>query len=128
MVPGSNLQFDCQASGRPPPLYQWFINDTNVVNLTNRYTVFPNGTLFIRDITSSFNDGGNYSCLSSNIVGSVRVYFHVSIQLGFEGSSERIVLTRSTINLSCRYNNSQWKHNGMYYTVVTRKVTFDIII
>ena len=133
-----DTSFDCQASGLPPPQYNWFINGTNVSEIDNRYTVLSNGTLVISAVSSS--DDGTYRCLASNIVGTSAAHFGASFRITIgkpllhahplsilslysfpffsllsAGTSEdMVVLTRSNIVLSCgAHNDSYWKYNGI---------------
>ena len=74
-----NVTFICQAVGEPVPNISWYFNGVmiNVSDNSSKYMIMSRSlnitttenTLTVYNVTSS--DVGTYSCISSNIIGSV---------------------------------------------------------
>uniref|UniRef100_A0A8D2LNJ6 Immunoglobulin superfamily member 10 n=1 Tax=Varanus komodoensis TaxID=61221 RepID=A0A8D2LNJ6_VARKO len=71
---GQSLRFPCTAKGNPYPDVHWVLFDGTVVKplqyINGKLFLFPNGTLYIRNIASS--DSGNYECIATSSTGSER--------------------------------------------------------
>ena len=74
-----NVTFLCQAVGEPVPDISWYFNGVmiNVSDNSSKYMIVSRSlnitttenTLTVYNVTSS--DVGTYTCISSNIIGSV---------------------------------------------------------
>uniref|UniRef100_A0A8U8CGR0 Protein tyrosine kinase 7 (inactive) n=1 Tax=Geospiza parvula TaxID=87175 RepID=A0A8U8CGR0_GEOPR len=66
VYPGHTAMFQCQAEGDPVPHIQWKGKDKilDPGKLLPRYTIMPNGSLVIYDVTSE--DSGKYTCIAGN--------------------------------------------------------------
>ncbi|TRY98498.1 hypothetical protein DNTS_014636 [Danionella cerebrum] len=68
---GGKVYMDCAATGEPSPLIKWIIPNGSHMKptqfLESGIFVFPNGTLYIKNITPS--DSGKYECSAANPVG-----------------------------------------------------------
>ncbi|XP_053562418.1 matrix-remodeling-associated protein 5 [Bombina bombina] len=74
-IPQSHsIYIHCSAKGAPLPSIRWVLHDGTQVRpsqLANgNVFVFPNGTLYIRNISPK--DNGKYECITVNIVGTAR--------------------------------------------------------
>ncbi|KAM9033663.1 immunoglobulin superfamily member 10 isoform 1-T4 [Sarcophilus harrisii] len=71
---GENLKLPCTAKGNPQPIVHWVLFDGTEVKplqfINAKWFLFPNGTLYIRNIASS--DRGNYECIATSSTGSER--------------------------------------------------------
>uniref|UniRef100_A0A672QGM0 Ig-like domain-containing protein n=1 Tax=Sinocyclocheilus grahami TaxID=75366 RepID=A0A672QGM0_SINGR len=71
MNAGRNIYVDCTAKGEPFPLIKWVLPDGSQMTPTqfigSRIFIFPNGTLYIKNINP--NDSGRYECSATNPVG-----------------------------------------------------------
>ena len=60
---------DCGVTGTPPPSVTWYKDDATLA-LDARVQQLVSGSLSVSDVRLS--DGGDYYCVASNAVGSVR--------------------------------------------------------
>nr|XP_020637564.1 immunoglobulin superfamily member 10 [Pogona vitticeps] len=71
---GGNLKLPCTAKGNPHPSVHWVLFDGTEVKplqyINGKLLLFPNGTLYIRNLTPS--DSGNYECIATSSTGSER--------------------------------------------------------
>ncbi|XP_063162631.1 immunoglobulin superfamily member 10 [Candoia aspera] len=71
---GKSLKLPCTAKGDPHPTVHWVVLDGTEMKplhyINDKVFVFPNGTLFIRNIVPS--DSGNYECIATSSTGSER--------------------------------------------------------
>ncbi|XP_041652916.1 matrix-remodeling-associated protein 5 [Cheilinus undulatus] len=69
--PGRSLYVHCSVKGEPAPMLTWMLPAGVHVKpsqfLGRRLFVFPNGTLFVKNISPA--DAGRYECLATNTVG-----------------------------------------------------------
>jgi hypothetical protein len=74
LPPGLSIHVHCSAKAAPPASVRWVLRDGTQLRpsqfLHGHLFVFPNGTLFIRNLTPK--DSGRYDCVVSNPVGSAR--------------------------------------------------------
>ncbi|XP_064412971.1 matrix-remodeling-associated protein 5 [Latimeria chalumnae] len=74
VVLGQSIHIDCTAKAAPLPNIRWVLYDGTQIRpsqfINGNLFVFPNGTLYIRNITP--RDGGNYECVATNVVGAAR--------------------------------------------------------
>lgn len=68
---GATVENSSLAVGYPSPVYHWFRDDSRIEGATNRTLILTNVTL---------NDGGNYSIMASNSVGTARA--DVDLEIG----------------------------------------------
>ncbi|XP_031229767.1 immunoglobulin superfamily member 10 isoform X2 [Mastomys coucha] len=73
-VLGESLKLPCTAKGTPQPSVHWVLYDgteLKPLKLTHsNFFLYPNGTLYIRNIASSV--GGTYECIATSSSGSER--------------------------------------------------------
>ncbi|KAK3796951.1 hypothetical protein RRG08_032253 [Elysia crispata] len=62
---GSDIRLQCEATGRPDPLYDW-MREGRVIQNRNRFLVRA-GELQISNVQQ--HDAGRYDCLAENVVG-----------------------------------------------------------
>lgn len=71
---GKSLKLPCTATGNPHPNVYWVLFDGTAVKplqyINGKLFLFPNGTLYIRNITPS--DSGSYECIATSSTGSER--------------------------------------------------------
>ncbi|XP_053246257.1 immunoglobulin superfamily member 10 isoform X3 [Podarcis raffonei] len=71
---GASLKLPCTAKGNPQPYVHWVLFDGTEVKplqyINGKFFLFPNGTLYIRNISPS--DSGNYECIATSSTGSER--------------------------------------------------------
>lgn len=71
---GANLWLPCTAKGTPEPTVHWVLSDGSVVHpqryFDQRASVFANGTLHLKGLTSS--DSGMFECIANSPTGSER--------------------------------------------------------
>ncbi|XP_061493022.1 immunoglobulin superfamily member 10 isoform X1 [Rhineura floridana] len=71
---GGSLKLPCTAKGNPHPYVHWVLFDGTEVKplqyINGKIFLFPNGTLYIKNIGSS--DSGNYECIATSSTGSER--------------------------------------------------------
>uniref|UniRef100_F7GEA8 Immunoglobulin superfamily member 10 n=1 Tax=Monodelphis domestica TaxID=13616 RepID=F7GEA8_MONDO len=79
---GENLKLPCTAQGNPQPSVHWVLLDGTEVKplqfINAKWFLFPNGTLYIRNIASS--DRGNYECIATSSTGSERRVVNLIIE------------------------------------------------
>ncbi|XP_043847372.1 immunoglobulin superfamily member 10 [Dromiciops gliroides] len=79
---GENLKLPCTAKGNPQPIVHWVLFDGTEVKplqfINAKWFLFPNGTLYIRNIASS--DRGNYECIATSSTGSERRVVNLIIE------------------------------------------------
>ncbi|XP_020836510.1 immunoglobulin superfamily member 10 [Phascolarctos cinereus] len=79
---GENLKLPCTAKGNPQPSVHWVLSDGTEVKplqfINAKWFLFPNGTLYIRNIASS--DRGNYECIATSSTGSERRVVNLMVE------------------------------------------------
>ncbi|KAM4621357.1 matrix-remodeling-associated protein 5 [Polymixia lowei] len=69
--PGTSVYVYCSAKGEPQPMLKWTLSAGVHVKpsqfLGRRLFVFPNGTLYVRNVSPA--DAGRYECSATNAVG-----------------------------------------------------------
>ncbi|KAM8976419.1 matrix-remodeling-associated protein 5 [Pelodytes ibericus] len=114
---GHSIYIHCSAKGAPLPSIRWVLLDGTQVRpsqLANgNVFVFPNGTLYIRNISQT--DNGKYECIAANIVGAARrtVVLEVkkfALNAKITGSSPQKtdVTYGSTLRLHCSAAGDPW--------------------
>lgn len=84
-LPGSSLELHCVASGHPRPQVTWFKDGQELPQALKR----GRWTLRLRKLTTS--DGGNFTCVVTNIVGSTSHSFFIEVSA--DGSRGKPQLT-----------------------------------
>ncbi|KAM6923837.1 matrix-remodeling-associated protein 5 [Xenentodon cancila] len=79
--PGRSVYVHCSVKGEPMPSLKWMVPGGIHVKpsqfLGRRLFVFPNGTLFVKNLLPS--DGGRYECLATNTVGIAKRTVQVEV-------------------------------------------------
>ncbi|XP_005406584.1 PREDICTED: matrix-remodeling-associated protein 5 [Chinchilla lanigera] len=80
--PGLSVHIHCSAEAAPAPALRWVLPQGAHIRpsqfLHGRLFVFPNGTLFIRNLAP--RDSGRYECVVSNALGSARRAVQLTVQ------------------------------------------------
>ncbi|XP_061691863.1 matrix-remodeling-associated protein 5 [Syngnathoides biaculeatus] len=86
---GRNVYVHCSMKGEPLPTLKWTLPTGIHVKpsqfLGHRLFVFPNGTLYFKNVSPS--DAGRYECLATNTVGIAKRTVHLEVRAD---SSSRI--------------------------------------
>ncbi|KAH0624086.1 hypothetical protein JD844_007431 [Phrynosoma platyrhinos] len=81
---GESLMLPCTAKGNPHPGVHWVLFDGTEVRplqyINGKLFLFPNGTLYIRNIAPS--DNGNYECIATSSTGSERRVVNLQVEHG----------------------------------------------
>ena len=72
---GDELMLNCPHSGSPTPTVEW-MHDGGIVQGTDKYTQFINGSLIISSMNAE--DAGLYICVVSNVFG--RAQMNISVR------------------------------------------------
>ncbi|GAB6026606.1 Down syndrome cell adhesion molecule-like protein 1 [Chamberlinius hualienensis] len=72
-----DVELACLAVGVPPPIHQWIFKDLTLVT-NDKWTIFENGSLIIREVINS--DGGNYTCKVHNSYGVDSILYALVVQ------------------------------------------------
>ena len=75
---GSNVFLNCAADGKPSPKITWR-HEAKELIISNKYSVFSNGTLVIYSVNSS--DNGQYTCNAFNSVGCIESTLSLNVVL-----------------------------------------------
>ncbi|KAM6443079.1 immunoglobulin superfamily member 10 isoform 2-T2 [Liasis olivaceus] len=79
---GKSLKLPCTVKGDPHPTVHWVLLDGTEVKplhyINDKVFLFPNGTLFIRNIVPS--DSGNYECIATSSTGSERRVVQLQVE------------------------------------------------
>ncbi|CAG5121232.1 unnamed protein product, partial [Candidula unifasciata] len=125
----SYIELSCPAKGAPKPTTRWLKDGVQIHHqMSGRISVKRGGTLVIADLI--LKDAGNYTCIVSNIHGSLNWTYELSVLQRaphvplFEQPKNQSVRVGETATFSCRIEISdthphiQWlKHhqvNGSY--------------
>ncbi|XP_039987052.1 immunoglobulin superfamily member 10 isoform X1 [Xiphias gladius] len=78
-----NLWLPCTGQGSPQPAIRWVLHDGTMLQSNRsardtRISVYVNGTLHIKDVTTS--DSGKYECIATSSTGSERRVVTLSIE------------------------------------------------
>ncbi|XP_042316734.1 immunoglobulin superfamily member 10 [Sceloporus undulatus] len=81
---GESLMLPCTVKGNPHPGVHWVLFDGTEVKplqyINGKLFLFPNGTLYIRNIAPS--DSGNYECIATSSTGSERRVVNLQVEHG----------------------------------------------
>uniref|UniRef100_A0A672QGH0 Ig-like domain-containing protein n=1 Tax=Sinocyclocheilus grahami TaxID=75366 RepID=A0A672QGH0_SINGR len=101
MNAGRNIYVDCTAKGEPFPLIKWVLPDGSQMTPTqfigSRIFIFPNGTLYIKNINP--NDSGRYECSATNPVGFAKRTVQMDITNTFNISHSLLCLELKLIQI-----------------------------
>ncbi|KAK1167556.1 matrix-remodeling-associated protein 5-like [Acipenser oxyrinchus oxyrinchus] len=79
---GRSVYIHCTARGEPEPLQKWTLPGGMQIKpsqfLGRRLFVFPNGTLFVMNVSPS--DSGVYECSATNTVGTSKRLVHLHVK------------------------------------------------
>ena len=67
---------NCTVQGVPTPTITWQY-DTQKLYLSNKYSLYSNGSLVIRK--TLFSDSGQYICIAENAAGRAQLIYNVII-------------------------------------------------
>uniref|UniRef100_UPI0037E78989 matrix-remodeling-associated protein 5 n=1 Tax=Semicossyphus pulcher TaxID=241346 RepID=UPI0037E78989 len=83
--PGRSVYVHCSVKGEPVPTLKWMlpagVNVKPSQFLGRRLFVFPNGTLFVKNISPA--DAGRYECLATNAVGIAKRTIQLEVRTDF---------------------------------------------
>ncbi|XP_036404451.1 matrix-remodeling-associated protein 5 [Megalops cyprinoides] len=108
--PGRSVYVHCNSKGEPMPVLKWSLPGGVQIKpsqfLGARFFVFPNGTLYIKSVSST--DSGKYECSATNAVGSARREVQLDIkqepsspQRGLSQQHRVTAIYGSTVYLHC---------------------------
>lgn len=69
---GGSAELHCRVTGQPMPSVTWYREEGGAVEIEGRISVSSSGDLVISSVALS--DAGEYYCVASNAVGSVRSF------------------------------------------------------
>ncbi|XP_055878198.1 inactive tyrosine-protein kinase 7-like isoform X2 [Biomphalaria glabrata] len=103
---GQPMMLHCVAVGDPNPQILWdkdgrylpAVRAVPGVASSNRYTIFPNGTLLLDKVL--IEDKGRYGCTANNTAGQIRAEFHLIISEPLE-KEESFDMTKTVIIAVC---------------------------
>ncbi|KAH9496200.1 Inactive tyrosine-protein kinase 7 [Bulinus truncatus] len=100
---GQYMYLHCHASGDPVPQILWdkdgrYLPTVPGKTPSNRYTLFPNGTLLIDKIL--MEDKGRYGCTANNTAGHIRTEFNLRISESL-AEEESFDMTKTVIIAVC---------------------------
>uniref|UniRef100_A0AAY4DTV1 Ig-like domain-containing protein n=1 Tax=Denticeps clupeoides TaxID=299321 RepID=A0AAY4DTV1_9TELE len=83
LTEGQTVHIHCSAKGAPQPSIRWVLSDGTQVRpsqfVHGNLFVFPNGTVYIRNISAK--DAGNYECMALNAVGVAKRTVRVVVRM-----------------------------------------------
>ncbi|XP_071800264.1 receptor-type tyrosine-protein phosphatase F-like isoform X1 [Asterias amurensis] len=88
-IAGGAIQFVCQASGDPAPLFRWEKGSREATNIRTEILEMPSGSVLRIEPLKDVRDDAEFHCIASNIAGIARstarltVYKATSIPAGF---------------------------------------------
>ncbi|CAG5121255.1 unnamed protein product, partial [Candidula unifasciata] len=100
--PGNTAVVHCQAVGSPEPVVSWS-RGGRLLQTSNHYTVFRNGTLIIHN--ALIEDAGEYECSAQNSIAATRKTITLSIKETIDADIQRhqgIFTEGETIKLQCK--------------------------
>ncbi|XP_005375138.1 PREDICTED: hemicentin-1 isoform X1 [Chinchilla lanigera] len=116
----------CDATGIPPPMITWLKNHKPIENSDSLEVHILSGGSKLQIARSQLSDGGNYTCIASNIEGKAQKNYILLIQVppsvaGAEIPSDVGVLLGENVELICNANGIpapaiQWLRNGKSIT------------
>ncbi|VDM45100.1 unnamed protein product [Toxocara canis] len=116
---GHSAQIQCQAVGKPKPLYKWLKRTDSVeeqVSASDKYSV-EGGLLVVHSLIPS--DAGIYSCIASNALDHQRLDFNLSVfRKPKIEKMENLTRERGdSIELRCAFSGdghikAKWVHQG----------------
>lgn len=68
--------FGCHVRGVQPLDLKWYFN-ARLIKPSNRYSIFPNGSLLVKSVDIS--DAGSYQCFVSNIAGEMSIVHQLTV-------------------------------------------------
>ncbi|KAG1929316.1 matrix-remodeling-associated protein 5 [Pimephales promelas] len=126
---GRNVYVDCTAKGEPFPLIKWVLPDGLQIKPTqfigSRIFIFPNGTLYIKNVTPS--DSGRYECSATNPVGFVKRTVQMDVKQEAPGPWKGLyqqhsvkAIYGSTVFLHCP--ESMGSHRGTVWRLPSKTI------
>ncbi|KAM4795701.1 matrix-remodeling-associated protein 5 [Rhinophrynus dorsalis] len=112
-----SIYIHCSAKGAPSPSIRWVLFDGTQVRpsqfVNGNVFVFPNGTLYIRNISQK--DNGKYECIAANIVGTARravildvKKYSSNAKITASSPQKTDVTYGSTLRLDCSAAGDPW--------------------
>lgn len=117
LPPGLSVHIHCSVTAAPPASLRWVLPQGAHIRpsqfLHGNLFVFPNGTLYIRNLAPK--DSGRYDCVATNSVGSARR----AVQLSVQRTAAHARITRAsprstdvryggTLRLDCSASGDPW--------------------
>ncbi|KAK2849516.1 hypothetical protein Q5P01_009350 [Channa striata] len=90
--PGRSVHVHCSVKGEPAPALKWMLPAGFHIKpsqfLGRRLFVFPNGTLFVKNVSPS--DGGRYECVAINAVGIAKRTVQLEVRAEYPSFSHQL--------------------------------------
>ncbi|KAM4616042.1 hemicentin-1 [Polymixia lowei] len=125
VIQGFQALLPCAAQGSPEPRVSWEKDGTVVPNLPGKFTVLRSGELIIE--RAEPGDGGVFTCVATNVAGSVRQDIRLSINMrpAFKELPGDVTLNKGqSLALSCHAQGTptpviSWTANNSPYPGAT---------
>uniref|UniRef100_A0A8C1ZAC9 Contactin 3b n=1 Tax=Cyprinus carpio TaxID=7962 RepID=A0A8C1ZAC9_CYPCA len=96
---GSDVSLDCRPHASPRAISLWK-RGTEILQRSERISLFPNGTLKIANVTK--RDGGSYTCIAKNQFGTNLGIIIIIITIIVQGPSSTEITVGESIVLPCQ--------------------------
>ncbi|GCC29770.1 hypothetical protein chiPu_0008212 [Chiloscyllium punctatum] len=116
------VTFACDATGIPPPTLTWLKNGRTFANAESLEMHILSGGNKLQIARSQLSDSGTYTCVASNVEGTARKNYILTIQIppnifGAEMPSDVSVLVGENVKLVCAADGNprpsiQWLKDG----------------
>ncbi|XP_043555476.1 hemicentin-1 [Chiloscyllium plagiosum] len=116
------VTFACDATGIPPPTLTWLKNGRTFANAESLEMHILSGGNKLQIARSQLSDSGTYTCVASNVEGTARKNYILTIQIppnifGAEMPSDVSVLVGENVKLICAADGNprpsiQWLKDG----------------
>ncbi|XP_055962583.1 hemicentin-1 [Sorex fumeus] len=119
---GNPVTLACDAAGIPPPTLTWLKNHKPIESSDSLEVHIMSGGSRLKIARTQRSDGGNYTCIASNLEGKAQKLYSLSVHVppsvaGAETPSEVGVLLGENVELVCQASgfpapNLRWLRDG----------------
>ncbi|XP_066942937.1 hemicentin-1-like isoform X1 [Macrobrachium rosenbergii] len=108
-VAGEELHLYCDVEGTPPPSILWLKDGQVITNISEEVMIEEKDKL-LRILSVDGEDGGRYTCITSNAAGTNEYDFEVTVlatpTLTYQPKTEHTVLVNRAVSLECPVEGS----------------------